>query len=197
MIDYENLRETVVSGLKAYLGCPLLKNNQNAKPPAYPYVSYTVTTLMTANNGTYGEYTDGKARKPVTCIWSVTAQSDDDVECVTLANKARTWFDYAGTVYLNDNDVIVQSVSAVNNRDNVLTVDYEYKKGFDVVFWLYDEVDLPDDGAIEAFSFEEDVYSKLENRLDGVEKHEYGTTTAGSEDKTLLEALEQRLSGED
>lgn len=156
MIDYENLRKTVVSGLSKYLGCPVIRNNQNAELPEYPFASYTITTPMTANNGTYGEYTDKKARKPVTCIWSISVQSDDDVQCVTLANKARDWLDYTGKAYLNDNDVIVQSVSAVGNRDNVLTVDYEYKKGFDVVFWLYDVVDMIDnEDVIEGISLTE------------------------------------------
>ena len=196
MIDYGNLRTTVVTGLKKYLDCLVIRNNQNAEPPPYPYVSYTITTLMTANNGTYGEYEDGKARKPVTCIWSVTVQSDDDIECVTLVNKAREWFDYAGTVYLNDNNVIVQSVGAITNRDNVLTVDYEYKKGFDVVFWLFDEVDIPNNEAIETVSFEEDSFSKLENRLDGTERPAFGTGTATDGDDALIAALEKRLSGE-
>lgn len=177
MIDYENLRTTVASGLSKYLGCPVIRNNQNAELPEYPFASYTITTPMTANNGTYGEYEDRKARKPVTCVWSISIQSDNDAQCVTLAYKAREWFDYVGTVYLNDNDVIVQSVGAVGNRDNVLTVDYEYKKGFDVVFWLYDVVDMPDDGEIEAISFDgkntikpvtiDELNKRLEERLDG------------------------------
>lgn len=141
MVDFENLRETVVTGLKKYLNCPVIRNNQSAEPPAYPYVSYTITTLMAENKGTYGEYEDGKARKPVTQTWSITAQSDDNTESITLANKAREWLDYVGTVYLNDNNVIVQSVTGVTNRDNVLTTDYEYKNGFDCVFWCCDEVD--------------------------------------------------------
>ena len=196
MIDYENLRVTVVKGLKKYLGCPVIHSNQNAEPPPYPYVSYTVTTLMTANHGTYGVYSDGKARKPVNCVWSITAQSDNSVESVTLANKARTWLDYFGAVYLNDNNVIVQSVGNVTNRDNVLTADYEYKNGFDCTFWTFDEIDLPDNGTIETFVYEEDAFANLENRLDGVEGNAYGTNTTTEEEDALLEALKKRLSGE-
>lgn len=196
MIDYDNLRTTVVTGLKKYLNCLVIRSNQNAEPPPYPYVSYTVTTPMTANNGTYGEYEDGKARKPVACIWSITVQSDDDLECVTLVNKAREWLDYVGTVYLNDNNVIVQSVGVITNRDNVLTVEYEYRKGFDVVFWLFDEVDIPNKETIETLTIEEDMFSKLENRLDGVEKHEFTTDSTDGND-TIIAALEKRLSGEE
>lgn len=145
MTDYENLRTTVTKGLHEYLKCPVIRNNQNAKPPGYPYVSYTATTVMSENKGTYGEYDDGTARKPVKTIFSITAQSSDNEESVALANKAREWLDHVGTTYLNDNGVIVQSVGAVTNRDNFLTVEYENKNGFDCVFWGFDKVDNPID----------------------------------------------------
>lgn len=141
MIDYENMRTTVAKGLKNYLGCPVVRSNQNAEMPPYPYVSYTITTLMSENRGTYGEYEDGKARKWVNCIWSISAFSDDSSKSVILANKAREWLDYVGTVYLSDNDIVVQSVGSVTNRDNVLTTEYEYRNGFDVVFSLFDTVE--------------------------------------------------------
>lgn len=140
MIDYENLRKTVVKGLKEYLKCPIIRSNQNAEPPKYPYLSYTIITPMSENNGTYGEYSDGKARKSVTQPWSITVQSDDNDESLNLANKAKEWLDYAGTTFLNDNNVVVQSVSNVSNRDNIISIEYEYKNGFDVFFNVFDEV---------------------------------------------------------
>lgn len=140
MIDYENLRKTVVKGLKEYLKCPIIRSNQNAEPPKYPYLSYTIITPMSENNGTYGEYGDGKARKSVTQTWSITVQSDDNDESLNLANKAKEWLDYVGTTFLNDNNVVVQSVSNVSNRDNIISIEYEYKNGFDVFFNVFDEV---------------------------------------------------------
>lgn len=197
MIDYENLRVAVVGGLKRYLKCPVIKGNQNAEPPKYPYLSYTITTLATANRGTYGEYTDGKARKPVNCIWSITAQSDNNSESVMLANKAHDYLDYVGSIYLKDRDVVVQSVGNVTNRDNVLTVGYEYKNGFDCTFSMVDVVDIPDNGVIEKFTLEEDMFSNLGNRLDGVERVAYGTKKTTAEDESLIAELEKRLSGEE
>ena len=144
MVDIESLRAVVAKGLKEYLGYPVIKSNQNAPPPKYPYLSYTITTVATENNGTYGEWDDGIARKGVNTVWSITAQSDDDMESVTLANKAREWLDYVGTLYLNDNGVIVQAVTGITNRDNVLTSEYEYRKGFDCFFWCYDSVEIPE-----------------------------------------------------
>ena len=140
MIDYENIRKTVVKGLKEHLECPVIRSNQNAEPPVYPFISYTITMLQSENNGTWQEYEQGIDRQAVTQTWSITALSDDNNESVLLANKARTWLTRLGKLYLNDNKVIVQSAGNITNRDNILTSEYEYKNGFDVVFWLYDEV---------------------------------------------------------
>jgi len=57
-----------------------------------------------------------------------------------IAQKAKDWLDNVGNTYLNDNDIIVSRVTAITNRDNILTIDYEYRNGFDCVFWLYDEI---------------------------------------------------------
>ncbi len=182
MIDIEGMRETVARGLKAYLGCPVVRANQNAAPPAYPYLSYTVTTPASENRGTYGEYDDGKTAKDFTATMSVTALSDKDIESVTLAVKAREWLDYAGSVYLDDNGVIVESVGALTNRDNILTVNFEYRNGFDVVFSVTSvlENSSKDAGYIETVEYEQtgqisrpdvdsDALNKaLEERLSGV-----------------------------
>lgn len=143
MFDYDGMRKTVAAGLKKYLNCPVIRGNQNEEPPAYPYVSYNVITPFHENKGTYGEYDDGVHRKPFTQTWSITAQSDDNSESVNLAIKAHEWLDHVGTQYLKENGVDVQSVGNVTNRDNVLTVEYEYKNGFDVVFYLFNEVGDP------------------------------------------------------
>lgn len=151
MIDYDGIRVGVAKGLKDYLGCPVIRSNQNTAPPKYPYLSYTITTLVSQNNGTYGVYEDGTERKPFTQTWSISALSDDNAESVSLACKAREWLDRVGTAYLNDKGVIVQSVGGVTNRDNFLTAEYEYRNGFDVFFWLMDEVSgtAEQDGYIE------------------------------------------------
>lgn len=151
MIDYENMRAVVCKGLKAYLGCPVIRSNQNEAPPPYPYVSYTITTLMSENKGSYGIYLGGVERKPITQTWSITALSDDNTESVELAVKAREWLDRVGTTYLSDNAVIVQSVGSVTNRDNFLTAEYEYRNGFDCFFWMFDTIEdaAEGDGEIE------------------------------------------------
>lgn len=157
MIENKKMRQTIAKGLSAYLGCPVIRSNQNAPLPPYPFISYTITTPMSENKGTYSEYEDDTARKTVTQIWSVTALADDSEKSVELATKARSWFDFVGAVYLSDNDIIVQSVGNVTNRDNVLTTEYEYRNGFDVFFSVDDVIEniYDEAGWIEEATIEE------------------------------------------
>ena len=140
MIDYDKVREVFAKGLKDYVKLPVIRLNHTKEPPAYDYLGYTITTIASDNKGTYGVYSDGIERKPVTQIWSISSFSDDDTKAVLLALKARDWIANVGIVYLSDNDIVVQSVGSVTNRDNILTTGYEYRKGFDVVLSLMDSV---------------------------------------------------------
>lgn len=162
MINTDNIRLTVAKGLKNYLGCPVIRADQNEAPPAKPYGTYKITTPATANGGTYGEYEDGKARKPIKQIWSLSFLADTEAEALSYANKARTWLDYVGTTYLNDNEVIVEQVGAVGNRNNILTAEYEYKYGFDCTFWGFDEIEMPETEAIEAVELGETTTKKTD-----------------------------------
>ena len=198
MIDYESLRLTVVKGLKKYIEKPLIRANQSAEPPPFPYSTYTITTFATENGGTYGEYSDGVARKPVKQIWSFTTHSDNYAEAVTIANKMREWLDYVGTTYLNENEVVIESVGSVGDRSNVLTMDYQYSQGFDCTFLVYDEIVMPDESTIETVVINENISKSLEDRLDGVEPQYYefsGEQLQDEEEEYLNQLLKNRLDG--
>lgn len=139
MIDYKKMRDTVPMGLSEYLGIKVIRGNQTAPAPPYPYGSYNITTLASANNGTWQEHDDGIDRKQVRSIWSFSFLAEDWDESVSYAIKAREWFDHTGRTWLADRGITVQSVTEITNRDNILTVEYERKNGFDVVFYVYDE----------------------------------------------------------
>lgn len=179
MIDTDTIRKIVIKGLKDHLGIEVVRSNQTGEPPAYPYLSYTITTPQHENGGTWGEYEDGKERKPFTQTWSITVQSDNATEAMKLTSKAHEWLDHTGTTYLNDNDVTVQSVGSIGNRDNMITIEYEYRCGFDVVFWALSEIDSTKEeaGYIESIEFNntqvvrdptpEELADKLQTRLTG------------------------------
>lgn len=141
MVDFEAVRRVVVTGLKNYVNCPVIRSNQNAEPPDYPYISYTITTLEKSTGGTYCIAEDGTRYKEVSQYWSITALSDNSSESVSIALKAKEWFSLVGNVLLSDNGVIVKDVTDVTNRDNLITTEYEYRNGFDTVFRLTDVID--------------------------------------------------------
>jgi hypothetical protein len=141
MIDHKAVRCAVVNGLQEYIGCNVIMANQAVTVPKHPYISFTVTTPIVSNNGTYGRYTDGMNRKLVKQIWSFTSQTSDADEAVMLIHKAHDYFDSIGREFLKSNGIVVESLGNITNRDTLLTVMYEYRCGFDVTFTLLDEID--------------------------------------------------------
>jgi hypothetical protein len=136
LLDLDNIRKTIVKGLKEYLNIPVIRGNQTGEAPSYPYLSYNITTLLSTKNGSWGKYDDGEDRKPCTQTWSISVQSDNASKAMELVIKAKEWLDHIGTVYLNDNGVIVQSTTNINDRSNLLTIEYEYRYGFDCILWF-------------------------------------------------------------
>lgn len=141
MIPIKEMRGVIPKGLKEYLGIPIIRQDQSAQAPKYPYGTYKVTTIASENNGTYQQDADGIDRLMVKSIWSFSFLSDDYDESIMHASKAREWFLHSGRMYLKDHGITPQSATAINNRDNILTVEYERKNGFDVVFYVYDEAE--------------------------------------------------------
>lgn len=147
----QSIYKAVVQGLQGALSIPIIRANQTSPAPEYPYGAYTITILGSANNGTWGQYDDGKDRKAVEQTWSLTFRSDKHDESYDFACLAREWLDHKGAQNLADSGVSVGQCTAITNRDNILTTEYEYVYGFDVVFRVFDEADstLTETGYIE------------------------------------------------
>lgn len=141
MIDFKRIRTVIADALSKYAACPVVLANQIAHIPRHPYISFTVTTPVGANNGTYGAYEDGIYRKPINQIWSFTAQSGAPDEAQELALKAHNYFDYVGVTSLVESGIVVSRLGDITGRDSLLSVNYEYRCGFDVTFGLMDEID--------------------------------------------------------
>lgn len=149
MINYRTIEASVVNGLQTYLTsknitCAVIRANQTAPVPPYPYISYTITSPVISNTKGYSVASDGKRYKPLAQTWSFTAQSNDDEEAANAALYAYDWFSLAGNTYLSDNNIIVQRVGNIGNRDNLVTIEYEYRRGFDVEFLLSHEISKAD-----------------------------------------------------
>lgn len=143
MIDLHGIRKTILTGLREYLGIQMIRSDQTAHAPEYPYGTAKATTPAAANLGTWQQHDDGIDRKMVRSIWSFSFLSTDHDECVMYATKARAWFENTGHVWLTERGINVQSTTDINNRDNILTVEYERKCGFDVVLYVFDEAENP------------------------------------------------------
>lgn len=156
MNDHKLHRRAIVNGLTEYLGIPVVMANQTAAVPKRPYVSFTITTPMVTNNGTYGVYKDYSEGKPFKQIWSFTVQAEQPEEADEFVYLAYDWIDNLGAEYLYNNDVIVERVENITNRDTFLTNAYEYRRGFDVVFTFMNVVG-PDRGEIKTFSYTYDI----------------------------------------
>lgn len=141
MIDHRKNEIVIVEKLKEYLHndlrpCELVRQNQVAEVPPYPYGSYTVTTPVSAHGGTYSREEDGTLYKSVLQTWSFTFQSDDQEEALALAMRAYDFFTAVGLTDLADNGITVRRVRDITTRDNLISVQYEHRNGLDVTFGL-------------------------------------------------------------
>lgn len=127
--------------MKQVLNCEIVKSNQVHKKPSYPYVSFTITTPIHAEGGTYCEAEDGTRYRDLLQTWSITVQSNKDNEANELAMKAFDWLQVQGSLELNDNDIVVADVRDITNRDNMISIEYEYRYGFDVDFRMRHEIE--------------------------------------------------------
>ena len=141
MLDYRKNEIIIVEGLKDYLSTELrpfelVRQNQIAQIPSYPYGSYTVTTPIHEQGGTFSRSNDGAYYRAALQTWGITIQSDDQEEALSLAFRAYDYFRLAGVTYLADQGITVRRVRDITARDNLLTSQYEYRNGLDVTFGL-------------------------------------------------------------
>ena len=154
MIDQKNINLVITEGLKAVTGCDVVKSNLAGAPiPSYPYISFSILNTVT-RKGTYSG--KGARYMPLTQTWSFTVQGNDDDEALEKAMAARDWLEETGRLELYDSGIIVQSVGAITSRDTLLTVDYEYRKGFDAVLSLMNLVQEPEAATIEKANIEKE-----------------------------------------
>lgn len=133
MIDQKKINNLICALIKEETGVEVVKSNSTANKPAYPYISFTLTNIG-VKKGTYSK--DGVLYKPLVETISYTVQSDDDNEALNIAMQLHDFFEQDHNLGLNDNGIVVQEVGGISNRDNMLTIEYEYRKGFDVVLSL-------------------------------------------------------------
>lgn len=141
MIDVRKTEIIIADGLSKFIDCPVIASNQPVPTPEYPYISYTITTAYVSNVKGFCIDSDGTRFKEFNQIWSFTSQSDNDTESLTNALKVKNYFDLAGNTYLSDNGVVAVKTSNITNRDNIISINFEYRNGLDVTFRLLDIIE--------------------------------------------------------
>lgn len=138
----------ICNGIKAAFGCQVVKSSTAEHIPPYPYVSFTVTGIRTRQR----TYADDAERMyvPAEVTYSWTVQSNDDNEAMELAHRLHDWFEETGRMYLKDNGMVFTGVGGITERDNMITIEYEHRKGFDCVLRLMNYVPRPSE-TIETF----------------------------------------------
>ena len=161
MIDFRSNEIIIVENLKRYLStefrpCEVVRQNQVAQIPQYPYVAYTVTTPLNELKGTYCKAEDGTLYRDMLQTWSFTVQSDDYDESLQLGMRMVDYFTAIGIVDLSDKNITVRNVTNLSSRDNLITIQYEYRHGLDVTFGLLYSI-APDknQNVIEIIKFKE------------------------------------------
>lgn len=162
MLPLRTMLETLLAGLEYYLNtgqpprlplpeghgashtkrpCKAVPRNTAAGAPPYPYLAYTVTSLAAEERGGYCEDPEtGVAYRQTRQTISLTLQSDRREEVQNLALAAHDFFTWAGCTWLADYGMVVQGVGAITNRDNLLSAQFEYREGFDVVLSIVNEM---------------------------------------------------------
>ncbi len=140
MLDRDTIEynKVLCEGIKRDVGIVCVKSNITSHIPAYPYASFTLTG-MEYKKQSYND--DGKQRyKPVRLKYSFTVISNNDNEALHFVQALHDWLDEAGRIYLSDQNMSITEVGDIFNRDNMITIEYEYRKGFDCVLNLMNYV---------------------------------------------------------
>ena len=138
MIPQAQIQRDMLSLLEDFTNCTCIPSNTTKKKPPYPYISFSVINTS-VQKGTYARATiteNGTEKdvlfKPATQTWSFTVQSPDDAEAMRIAMLISDFFAEAKRLELEDKGIIIADVGAITPRDNLLTIEYEYRKGLDV-----------------------------------------------------------------
>lgn len=158
MVEKDN-EAYIVDALARYMHQPVVLTNTTAPVPPYPYTSYTILNPVIATGGTYC-FSHGVYYQPMTQVWSFTTHTDDPIASPRFGMRLYDFFARAGREGLYHHHIVVADVGSVTSRDNLLTLQFEYRTGADVTFRMMHRLDV-----CEGDITSEDVRVKEDHRL--------------------------------
>lgn len=170
MIELSSKQRIMLGMLEAYTGCTLVPANTTDETPAYPYISFSVINLST-RKGTYSVHTGTKEvngqeipvdfkTMPASAKYSFTVQAKEDAEALAIAMQVKDFFEEEKRQELADNEIIVADVGGITPRDNLLTMEYEYRKGLDVTLRLSNIIETNNNETVDNIAISSDALGK-------------------------------------
>lgn len=160
MIDLYAFRTNLQPEIKSYCGIPqLVRADQDIESEdlVYPRITYKISSPYDVNGNTQSMFVKQEV------VPSNDSDFDKDVECSYYSNprvtisfnafgkdisnyifKLMEWFRIPklGQRFLDQHDVVIVSVTDMQDRTTYLETDYEDRKGFDVILQFKDEVKI-------------------------------------------------------
>lgn len=138
LIKHSDIRDKLVTGLHNFTKLLVVQQSSTGKQPAYPFITYSVNNpyLQLGQPEHYTEETDGSTiernKEHYEQVYSFTVASKDEDEAMDMCLLAIQYFKFYGVQELKDHNIAVVKVSNLSARDNMITINYERRYGFDV-----------------------------------------------------------------
>ncbi|NQX67979.1 hypothetical protein HQN90_17800 [Paenibacillus alba] len=149
MVNFDLIRSTIVRGLYAYLGTPVIESDTAAEIPPYPFLTYNFITTgivegfpsMTVADSEDGNIIEHYSEQPTMTV-SFNSYAIRKADSVTNAMRAQDWLRFIGHDELKQKaNVVVVDVGDIHNRDVQVGDEWERRNGFDVDFRATNIVD--------------------------------------------------------
>lgn len=155
-----NLIKAIRTQLATDLGLTIIRADQTGPIPALPYVTYKVIGDRKGFGRESSNYLDSSnalvetrnQTRNTTISFNVYGTSHDNA--YEVASQLRKWFEWRGSLFLEEINVAAVSVEEVGNRTTFLIDSYDEKWGFDVII-RYQESD----------SLEIDYFDQVESEI--------------------------------
>ena len=155
-----NLIKAIRNQLATDLGLTIIRADQTGPLPALPYATYKVIGDRKGFGRESSNYLDSpnalvetrNQTRNATISFNVYGTSHDNA--YEVATQLRKWFEWRGSLFLDEINIAAVSVEEVGNRTTFLIDSYDEKWGFDVIIRY-----------LESDSLEIDYFDQVESEI--------------------------------
>ncbi|GAB6990858.1 phage neck terminator protein [Paenibacillus pini] len=153
MVNFELIRATLVGGLSAYIGMPVIESDTAANMPSYPYMTYNFITNgissglpgMTISDGPDDEVIEQYSDEQSMMV-SFSSYALRKADSIQNAMRAAEWLNIIGYDELKTKaNLIVVDVGDIHNRDVQIGDEWERRNGFDAELRTVNALEMKQD----------------------------------------------------